>query len=268
MTWTRAEANLSERDRAILRGLAETGYMSGRQIERRWFAGAEVSVIGARRRAQRVLRRLNEQRLVHRLARRQGGSRGGSGAFIYRLDHLGRRAVGLTGRGPWREPAERFVHHCLAVAEIQIGLIEEEKAGELSELIVSHEPDCWRRFLGHSGIEMLKPDLLVELSTPDWQLRWFVEADRATEHLPTVIRKCQLYERYWRSGNEAERYGQEVFPRVLWSVPDRRRAEAVQRAIRRTSNLTDDVFRVAIAEQTPAVLSGRAMNQETKGGER
>ena len=118
--------------------------------------------------------------------------------------------------------------------------------------------------LAAAGIETLRPDLLVEVSTTDgWELRWFVEVDRGTEHLPTVIRKCQTYERYWRSGREADHH--EVFPRVLWSVPTERRADAVRAAIAGTRLLTTELYEVAVAAETTAVITNNNDNQ--KGGQ-
>lgn len=262
-------AQLSERDRAILSGLAEAGFLSGRQIERRWFATEHVSEIGARRRTQRVLRRLTEAHLVQRLQRRQGGVRSGSDSFVYRLDHLGRRAVKLAGRGSGREPAERFLAHRLAVAEVETGLIEAQRDGQITDLTIRHEPDCWRRLMNRGGgLDTLKPDLLVELKTHNWELRWFVEVDRATEHLPTVLAKCQLYQRYWQTGLETERYGQAVFPRVLWSVPDSKRVEQITGAIQRARSLSDELFLVVTAEATTDVLAGVQLNTtNSKGGE-
>jgi hypothetical protein len=256
--------DLSDRDTAILEGLAELAFMSGGQIERRWFLVADVSPVGARRRTQRVLRRLSEQRLVHRLERRSGGTRGGSTAYVYRLDHLGRRMIGLQGRGTQREPSVRFVDHSLAISELAVQLIEAERAKNISDLRCGFEPVIWRRFATAAGIETLKPDLLVELTTPDgWDLRWFVEVDRGTEHLPTVLGKCQLYERYWRSGHEAQL--SEVFPRVLWSVPDQRRAARIQEAIARSRGLTDDLFRVQTTDGSLAQLINATDN--SKGGQ-
>ena len=240
--------------------------LTGRQIECRWFRTPDVSRIGATRRTQRVLRRLHEQRRIERLARRHGGVRGGSGSFTYWLAPLGRRAIGATGRGTFRPPSERFVDHCIAVAEIAVGLHEAQEDGRICDLLVATEPDNWRRFQTASGIATLKPDLLAEFSTSDgWELRWFIEADRGTEHLPTVLTKCGLYERYWRSGTEDRHH--EVFPRIAWSVPDQRRADQITAAIGRTRTLSADLFRTATADQTVSLLATNQPIDTTKGGQ-
>ncbi len=263
MTVEGAAGQLSDRDLAVLRGLGDLGFMSAGQIQRCWFDAPDVSPIGARRRTQRVLHRLTERRLLSRIDRRHGGSRGGSAAFTYRLDARGRRAAGLTGRGGYREPSERFVDHSLAISELHVQLVEAERRGHITDVSLGHEPGIWRRFPTASGIETLKPDLLVELTTADgWELRWFVEIDRGTEHLPTVLAKAHLYERYWRSGHEATR--NEVFPRVAWSVPDDRRVARVSEALQCSRSLTADLHRVVTTAETAELLT---TNQEPKGGQ-
>ena len=59
----------------------------------------------------------------------------------------------------------------------------------------------------------LRPDLFVRIAAGDLELRWFIEVDRGTEHLPAVMRKSTAYDRYYRGGVEQEKHG--VFPRVM-----------------------------------------------------
>lgn len=252
---SRRPPELSRRDRAILRFVCEVQVASTRQIERLVFpvegGGSDLS---AARRCRRVLQRLTDERLLLRLDRRIGGVRAGSSSHLYQLGTLGRRALGLSGRGPTWEPGGRYVEHALAAGELHVELVERRREGALRDLHVTHEPATWRRFDAPGGLLDLKPDLLVELTTPDgWEVRWFVEIDRATEHLPTVIRKCERYQAYWHSGAEAAHH--EVFPRVLWSVPDQRRAEAIARAIAARRSLSRELFTAAVASEAAAVLT-------------
>lgn len=252
---------LSERDQTVLAAVGEHRLLSSGQIERLLFEGHHVSALATRRRCQAVLRRLVDAELLDRLQRRVGGqARGGSTSFVYFLTTRGRRAVGLAGRGGRFEPSERFAAHTLACAEVSVGLQQALRRGELRSLVVTHEPDTWRRFMGrHGQPEVLRPDLLVELTTPEgWQLRWWVECDLASEAPSTVRRMCQRYQRYWRSGTEAH----PVFPRVLWSVPDAKRAEAIERVITSTAELAPELFQVATAAETAeALLSGDRINE-------
>lgn len=261
--------DLSDRDRAVLGEVGRYRLLTSGQIERLLFAGHHASPVATRRRCQAVLHRLADGELLDRLDRRQGGHRAGSTGFTYRLTSRGRRAIGEEGRGGRREPTDRFIGHTLACAEAAVRLHEAERAGSLRSLAVTSEPDTWRGFVGrHGQREILKPDLLVEVVTATrMELRWFVEVDRATEHLPTVLRKCQQYQAYWRSGAEPH----PVFPRVLWSVPDQRRAERITRLIDGSTGFQPGLFVVATDQATTAVLIGRepAINQntESKGGE-
>lgn len=256
--------DLSDRDLAVLRFVFEVGIADARQLERLAFPAGTGTKITAARRARRTLARLVDHGLLNRLDRRVGGVRAGSSGYLYQVATAGRRALGLPGRVRGFEPGARFVEHALAVAEVHVQLVEAERAGAVTQLRVGHERDAWRRFATTAGVETLRPDLLVEVTTTDgWELRWFVEVDRGTEHLPTVVRKCQAYERYWRSGREADHH--EVFPRVLWSVPDQRRADAVQSAITGTRLLTPELYQVSTAAQTTAVITNNNDNQ--KGGQ-
>lgn len=256
--------DLSERDQAVLAAVGDHSLLTADQIERLLFTDRHASAVASRRRCQAVLRRLVDLELLDRLHRRQGGHRAGSAGFTYRLTTRGRRVLGHERRGAREQPSERHLLHLLACAEVSVQLAEAQRDGSAAALTVTHEPATWRRFVGqHAAREVLKPDLLVELTTPDgWELRWFVEVDRATEHLPTVVRKCAQYQGYWQAGVEPH----PVFPRVLWSVPDERRARAIEQAIARSPNLADDLFRVATAERTLPVLLGHEI-KKTKGGE-
>ena len=257
-------SELSDRDQTILRLVAEVGVVSATQLQRLAFPPLEGSELSAARRSRRVLARLTDQGLLQRLERRIGGVRAGSAGYLYRLGGQGRRVLGQARRDRRWEPGQRFVDHCLAVAELHVQLVEAHRDGRLAAVTITHEPANWRRFQSRLGVETLAPDLVVECTTTDgWELRWFVEVDRDTEHLPTIVRKAEAYERYWRSGREATVH--EVFPRVLWSVPSVDRAAALSRALDGKRGVTSDLHRVAGADETVAVLM---TNQETEGGER
>ena len=62
------------------------------------------------------------------------------------------------------------------------------------------------------------------LGVGEYELRWFIEVDRASESVPVVVRKCRLYADYYQSGKEQASSGG-VFPRVCWIVPDETRAD-------------------------------------------
>jgi len=69
----------------------------------------------------------------------------------------------------------------------------------------------------------LKPDLYAVTASGDYEDHWFCEIDRATESMPTLLKKCVQYEAYRRTGAEQDRLG--VFPLVVWVVPDDAQAD-------------------------------------------
>jgi hypothetical protein len=115
------------------------------------------------------------------------------------------------------------------------------------------EPATWRRFQkGLGGQETLKPDLYLALGVGDYEDRWFVEIDRATESSTAVLKKCQIYQDYRRSGVEERLH--DVFPRVLWLVPHERRTAQLRSAFQKRK-LPTDLFDIATFEQAVDVLT-------------
>ena len=239
---------LSERDVAILRQVAELRLMSARQLQSIHFPTSEHgSEAAATRARQRAIARLIRERLLITLERRIGGVRAGSVGLVLALGVLGQRVLALNGpRRRAHEPMPRFVDHTLAVAQMAVDVMLAARAGQLELLEHQAEPRCWREFADFGGRRLLRPDAFVALGVDGYELRWFVEVDRASESLPTVLRKCQLYADYYQSGAEQTRSGG-VFPRVCWSVPDERRAERLGQAIERDRNLPAGLFVVATA---------------------
>lgn len=255
---------LSDRERAVLRDVDGLRFVTGGQLARLHFA--EGTPIGRQRRAQAVLRRLTEDGYLHRLPRRIGGPGSGSARFVYQLGYRGQRVArpDRVARTP-EEIGALFVEHSMAVSEVVVGLAEAERSGLCRELQIETEPDCWRRFLGpHGGPLILKPDLGVWLASGSSSLVWFVEVDRATEGLRRIRSKASHYLDYWRSGTEQQRLG--AFPRVLWSVPDDRRATAIARTLRELPEPPGAMFAVATAEETTRALLGQPTRKE--GGEK
>lgn len=249
--------DLSERDLAILRSVSHLRLASARQIERLHFPVPHVhaSAVSAARTARRTLERLVRDRMLLRLERRIGGVRAGSASFVYAIGPVGERIVGLDGpRRRFREPSAMFVDHTLAVAELFTRLHEAAQNGLVELDAVQAEPHCWRQFSGLSGRSTLKPDLFVAVGSGGYELRWFVEVDRGTEHRPAILRKCRVYQSYYQSGQEQQRHG--VFPRVLWVIPDSSRQRFIRRTIQRASDLTPELFVVTTDEAAVAVLAG------------
>ncbi|HEX2903376.1 MAG TPA: replication-relaxation family protein [Jatrophihabitans sp.] len=220
---------------------------------------AHASVESGSRVCRRVLQRLERFRLVERPVRRVGGLSAGSASSIWMLTSAGHRLRslrdGLGAVGRVREPGERFIRHYLAVADAHLALTTAARAGQFELVRVELEPRCWRPYSGLGGSsETLKPDLYAVTANGEYEDHWFIEVDRATESLPTLIRQCQQYETYRRSGREQAERG--LFPRVLWVVPDERRADKLDAALRLARNLDRQLFRITTPEHLIDIIAG------------
>jgi hypothetical protein len=162
----------------------------------------------------------------------------------------GRGAVGRV-----REPGERFIQHYLAIGDAHLALVTAARSGRLELVTVQIEPKCWRSYTGLGGQrEVLKPDLFAVTASGEYEDHWFIEIDRATESLPTVLKQCQQYEAYRRSGIEQEASG--VFPRVLWVVPDNSRATQLRAALTSARTFDRDLFQVTTPDELIDTVTG------------
>jgi hypothetical protein len=238
---------LTERDWQIISTLARVRVATAAQLEVLHFDDI------AKRRVRRRLASLTDRRVLARLPRSGGrmigGPKSGSSGHVYVLDAAGQRLASLADGGRVRRPwalGAAFLDHSLSVTEVYVRLVMAERAGSLRVVRIVGEPGTWRSFLGPGGGRfVLKPDAYVVLLVDGNENYWFLEVDLDTEHAPTIARKCNLYRSYWVSGAEDERTG--VFPRVLWLVPDERRAEVIRGVIRRQPDEAVALFDVALA---------------------
>ena len=255
---SRLRERLSQRDLAILHQVSELRLMSARQIQLVHFSVAgHGNQAAAARAAQRVLKRLADERLLVRLGRRIGGVRAGSAGYVLALGSIGHRVLFASDRRQRaHEPGLRFFDHTLAVSQLVVELQLLAGDGRLDLLDCQAEPRSWREYAsGLNGRRLVRPDLFASLGSGEYELRWFVELDRATESLPVIRRKCRLYADYYQSGVEQAQGG--VFPRVCWVVPTEARAEALNRLIDRDPRLPSGLFVVATTGAATRVLQER-----------
>jgi hypothetical protein len=242
---------LTPRELAVVRSVAEFRFLTARQIERLHFMpGGDRPMT---RTARRVLERLADQRLLTRLERRIGGVRAGSASFVYTLGPVGQRLLDHTGpRQRRREPSLGRLAHCLAIGDLFVTISLAAQAGQVELLDYQPEPGCWRRLPGMAGSEWLRPDLYVVLAEGRTEWHWFIEVDLGTEHAPALRRKCRQYQAYYHSGAEQAQRG--VFPRVAWLTTTVERARRIQQVITGDRQLRAELFVVAPLDQAPGVL--------------
>jgi hypothetical protein len=150
--------------------------------------------------------------------------------------------------------------HCLAVADAHLAVLDHAEQTGLSAQ-VTVERHAWRPYTGLGGERLwLKPDLFASLRGRDeqgaYEDRWFIEVDLGTESLPTLLRKCEQYEAYRRSGNEQDRTG--TFPLVLWIFDDPARVAVLRHAVARRPRLTPALYRYAELGTVASVLAGES----------
>lgn len=249
------ERQLSDRDRAIIASLDRVRVASGEQLRRLHLANGNRSKV---RRIQHSLSRLVDLRVLARLDRQVGGVRAGSSGYIYALDVAGQRLASACGpaggrrlRRPWT-PGGGFVAHQLDVTELNVQLVEAERAGAFELLSFDAEPLCWRTFAGLGGGRVvLKPDAFLRLGLGKYEDSYFIEVDRGTQSGPAITRKLTVYRRYFQTGREQDRW--EVFPKVLLLAPHAARAAVLQELV--ADHPTPELFAVTRFDDALAVFT-------------
>lgn len=261
---------LTDRDIATLRALRRHRLATTTQLQRMHFPSGPADGFDDRltalRVAQRVLRRLEGHELIARLFQRIGGIHKGSDSTVWQLAATGDRLLSVLDgdtRRRYVEPRERFIKHTVAITELAVQLTEALHNGRLEQLSVTGEPTNWRRFNGlHGRVETLKPDLHAVTAFGDYEDHWLLERDLATEHPNVVVRQALFYERFAATGRYQDEH--DVFPAVLWIVPDQARQHALERAMRTARGLSPSIHRVITeAEFLPTVLAGNAPTEQS-----
>ncbi len=236
------EASLTDRDRSVLTTLYRIRVATSVQLERLHFPDV------IRRRARHLLAGMVRRRLLARLPRSVGGVRAGSAGYVYTLDAAGVRLIaGQSRRRPW-DVGLPFLAHTLAVSELYVRLVEAHRLGTLVLVSFTTEPACWRSFSGPGGGRVtLKPDAYAVVQLGGYEDHWFIEVDRSTEPASTLARKLDVYRRYWQSGAEQARA--DIFPRVLFVVPDAKRHATLMEVFGRQPADTWHLYTVALFDE-------------------
>lgn len=245
-------SRLGERDWQILGTVRGFRFLTTRHLARQHFHLADPHAVIPRN-ANSALQRLRDLGLLVNLERRIGGVRAGSGGHVWQLTDLANRLlVEHLGEesGPRLRPAEpstTFLDHTLAIAEVVITLQNTDRAGvEITQLQL--EPACWRTYLGSAGeTRTLKPDLASVIQAGGFTDFYFWEVDRATEAPNRVIRKCLQYQQYRATGVEQRLH--DLFPAVVWVVPNQRRLEQLTRRLSDEAEIDQRLFTVITLDQ-------------------
>lgn len=251
---------LSARDRSITETVGRFSVVTGRQVERLFFAGSGRPASNARK-ARRALARLVEHRVLVRLARQIGGVRAGSAGSVYRLGAVGERLLrhwrgpDAPARAARHEPGRLFVRHTAAITETYVRLCEAKREGALELLTFEPEPESWRRFAGPSGgMQTLKPDAYARVGLGEYEYRYFVEIDCGTEGRGALTVQAKAHLAYFRSGVEQAEHG--VFPRIAWITTTERRAALIADVCGRLPAEAWPLFAVTTPDRARALFLG------------
>lgn len=255
----RLAADLSDLDANVLSFVAAARLATGTQLVRRFWLKDGGNPDRQARNGRRALKRLSDWRVLDTLpGRARGGTRGGSDTLIYSVGVAGVRLLAQRAFSQRRlgAPGDRHISHTLTITELLVRLHEATCAGDL-ELIETPqtEPGCWRSFLGAIGARLtLKPDMLIRVAAPGsaYETRLAVEIDMATESPSTIRAKSLRYLEHYRSGHEQQEHG--VYPKVLWVVPDGRRAEQITNVLGRLPAPAERLFTVCQFQDTITLL--------------
>jgi len=251
----RIRERLAPRDLAVLDQIRTLRLMTGAQIQAVHFPLCDhESEHAAVRATRRVLQRLVRDGLLVSLERRVGGVKGGSAGATYAASALGQRLIDGDRHTRFREPSATFVTHTLTITQLVVDLIEAQRARKIDLVRLEPEPRCWRTYTTAAGREVVRPDLFVAVGAGEFEHHWFVEIDLGTETINRRLTKCAQYDAYYRSGTEQARH--DLFPRVVWAVPNDRLAAELQARIQQSRRLTSDIFAVATHDELLAMICG------------
>lgn len=255
----RLRADLMERDRQILASLARHRFLTSHHLQTLHFPD-HASGDSAARATRRVLHRLERAGLIRLLERRRGGLQAGSAISTWYLTDAGYKVLtGTSRRYRIGVPTTRFLAHTLAIADARLA-VEAAARAVHGYPDVQVEREATRQFTGLGGSTVcLTPDVFAVIHAVDadgaYEDRWFLEIDCGTESMPALLRKCEQYEAYYRSGTEQA--DGDPFPLVLWvfhGTYASTRLRELTRRVGRASRFTPEMFRYTTPDQLPAVL--------------
>lgn len=166
-----------------------------------------------------------------------GGSRAGSGLYVYQL---GRKATDFyQGR---YAPARAVNYHSLAIADCYLELRRLEAAGSVEIIGLSTEPDCHVSVGGRD----LKPDMYVEIGRRERsKLYLWLEIDMGTESQARLREKMQRYYRAYDGIPEGDGL---QFPGVVFVAVDEDRRRELAWLLTQIPKQARHLFKVVAKE--------------------
>lgn len=236
---------LTDRDWQIIQAVNDLRLLTGRHIERLFFAGLGSSRSRTASRS-RALKRLVAWRVLVPLPRRIGGAGRGSTPQAFALDSAGQRLIRqrqlASGQLPRVRrpgaPGDRTIRHILAVSECFVALTETARTHDFRVVTFQAEPSCWWPN-GLGGY--VKPDAYTVLGLGRVRDHWWIECDLATESLPAVKRQLLTYLDFADRGQLGPG---RIMPRIAIATTNPARQHAIQALARRLPDPASDLFRI------------------------
>lgn len=256
---------MNPQEQAILTLLAECRMATTQQIARLMFNDS-ISKRSSLRRTNRTTRVLAQKQLIYALPRKIGGWTKGSASYIWRITHRGLQDlkkhsphISLRYRNRYY-PTQHHVEHTLAVTELFVQLKELERQSHVNVLTFQFEPKSWRSYSNRlAEIRHLKPDAYSVVAVGEFEDSYFFELDRSSESLHRVVNTCKKYIHYYHSG--IEQHERDVFPFVVWVVPDDKRQRAIQSAINEALDQFQVLFTVITLDEFKLFIQGGHLNE-------
>lgn len=144
-----------------------------------------------------------------------GGNNGGASQYVYAL---GRRGHFMYYSGNYSVPRTVYPH-TLAIADAHLVAQRLQRAGLLTIVGYSTEPECWVTIAGTE----LRPDLRLDITQASGRmLRLWLEIDMGSEGQRQIRGKLEAY---WRAYRDADAADWPIFPAVLFVAVDAERAK-------------------------------------------
>jgi len=218
---------LTERDRVILRTVAEYGVLSTEHLHGMCFPSAS--------RTRKRLRRLWQHKLLTRHVRRvRMGD--GSAALLYTVGRSGRAHLGGNGPGEEKPSAKRRVslsEHALAVTDFRVALSLALRRRDGLRLTAWRHGSAFRfqpsvQVDGRDTIVPIVPDAYFTLTADGRDFNYCLEIDRGTTDLKRIRTKFLAYLNLWQSRAASAKLGILSFRILYVTTTEKRLAHMVE----------------------------------------